>query len=67
MTKTTYILTNGTEVATLKEAKQSGMGYTTNYIPVPQPEPPMTEKRKAMRAKVSLKKQWKGVDKFNPE
>ena len=56
MTKTTYILTNGTEVETLKEAQQSGMGYTTRYTTLPQPEPHMTEKRKAMRAKVSLKK-----------
>lgn len=52
MTKTTYILTNGTEVATLREAQLSGMGYTAKYTPLPQPEPQMTEKRKEMRVKI---------------
>lgn len=52
MTKTTYILTNGTEVATLREAQLSGMGYTVKYTSLPQPEPKMTEKRKAMRVKI---------------
>ena len=52
MTKTTYVLTNGTEVATLKEAQMSGMGYTAKYIPVPKAEPKMSEKRKAMRVKI---------------
>ena len=52
MTKTTYILTNGTEVATLREAQMSGMGYTTKYTPVPKAEPKMSEKRKAMRVKI---------------
>ena len=52
MTKTTYILTNGKEVATLKEAQMSGMGYTACYTPIPTAEPKMTEKRKAMRVKI---------------
>ena len=52
MTKTTYILTNGTEVVTLREAQMSGMGYTTKYTPVPKAEPKMSEKRKAMRVKI---------------
>lgn len=52
MTKTTYILTNGTEVATLREAQMSGMGYKANYTTVPKAEPKMTEKRKEMRVKI---------------
>lgn len=52
MTRTSYVLTNGTEVATLKEAQMSGMGYTTKYTTIPQAEPQMTEKRKAMRVKI---------------
>ena len=52
MTKTTYILTNGTKVATLREAQLSGMGYTTKYTKVPNAEPQMSEKRKAMRVKI---------------
>ena len=52
MTRTSYVLTNGTEVTTLKEAQMSGMGYTTKYTKVPKAEPRMTEKRKAMRVKI---------------
>ena len=52
MTKTTYILTNGTEVATLREVQTSGMGYRTNYTTIPKAEPKMSEKRKAMRVKI---------------
>ena len=52
MTKTTYVLTNGTEVATLKEAQISGMGYTAKYTAIPKAEPQMSEKRKAMRVKI---------------
>ena len=52
MTKTTYILTNGIEVNTLKEAQMSGMGYKANYTQIPRPEPQMTEKRKEMRVKI---------------
>ena len=52
MTKTTYILTNGKEVATLKEAQMSGMGYTACYTPIPKAEPKMSDKRKAMRMKI---------------
>ena len=52
MTKTTYILTNGTEVTTLREAQTSGMDYTTKYTTVPKAEPKMSEKRKAMRVKI---------------
>ena len=52
MTKTTYILTNGTEVATLREAQMSGMGYTTKYTPVPKEPLKMSDKRKAMRVKI---------------
>ena len=52
MTKTTYILTNGTEVNTLKEAQMSGMGYKPKYTKIPNVEPRMTEKRKAMRVKI---------------
>ena len=52
MTKTTYILTNGTEVATLREAQMSGMGYTTKYTTVPKEPLKMSEKRKAMRVKI---------------
>ena len=52
MTKTTYILTNGKEVATLKEAQMSGMRYTACYTPIPKAEPKMSDKRKAMRMKI---------------
>ena len=52
MTRVSYILTNGKEVLSLKEAQLSGMGYTTKYTTIPQPEPPMTEKRKTMRVKI---------------
>ena len=52
MTKTTYILTNGTEVNTLKEAQMSGMGYQAKYTTIPKEESKMSEKRKAMRRKI---------------
>ena len=52
MTKVTYILTNGTEVATLKEAQMSGMGYAAQYSTIPRTEPQMSEKRKVMRVKI---------------
>ena len=52
MTRTSYVLTNGTEVATLKEAQMSGMSYKINYTTMPQAEPKMSEKRKAMRVKI---------------
>lgn len=52
MTRTSYVLTNGKEVATLKEAQMSGMRYTVKYTIIPQAESQMTEKRKAMRAKI---------------
>ena len=56
MTKTTYILTNGTEVNTLKEAQMSGMGYRAKYTTIQKAEPKITEKRKALRPKAVLKK-----------
>lgn len=56
MTKTTYILTNGKEVETLKEAQMSGMGYQPKYTTIPKAKPTMTEKRKALRPKAVLKK-----------
>lgn len=52
MTRVSYILTNGKEVSSLKEAQMSGMEYKTNYTTVPKAEPPMTEKRKEMRVKI---------------
>ena len=52
MTKTTYILTNGTEVNTLKEAQMSGMGYRAKYTTIQKAEPQMTDKRKEMRVKI---------------
>lgn len=52
MTRVSYILANGKEVSSLKEAQMSGMGYKISYTPVPQPAPPMTEKSKAMRVKI---------------
>lgn len=52
MTRTSYVLTDGTEVATLKEAQMSGMGYTTKYTTTQKAEPTMTEKRKEMRVKI---------------
>lgn len=56
MTRTTYILKNGKEVKTLKEAQMSGMSYHTKYTTIPKAEPKMTEKRKALRPKATLKK-----------
>lgn len=52
MTKTTYILTNGTEVNTLKEAQMSGMGYQAKYTTIPQEPIHMSEKRKLMLRKI---------------
>lgn len=52
MTRVSYILANGKEVSSLKEAQMSGMGYKASYTSIPRPEPPMTEKRKKMRVKI---------------
>lgn len=52
MTRVSYVLANGTEVATLKEAQKSGMSYATGYIRVPKEKPMLTEKSKAMRIKI---------------
>ena len=52
MTRATYVLTNGTEVSSLREAQMSGMGYTIKYTPVLKTEPKISEKRKAMRVKI---------------
>lgn len=52
MTRVSYVLANGTEVATLKEAQKSGMSYTTRYTTVPKEKPMLTEKSKAMRVKI---------------
>lgn len=52
MTRTTYILTNGTEVNTLKEAQMSGMGYQAKYTTIPQEPVRLSEKRKAMLKKI---------------
>lgn len=51
MTKTTYTLTNGTKVNTLKEAQLSGMGYKATYEPIPNPPVKLTEKQLANRVK----------------
>ena len=52
MTKVSYILTNGKEVTSLKEAQMSGMSYRASYATVPNAEPQISEKRKAMRVKI---------------
>lgn len=52
MTKTTYILTNGTEVNTLKEAQMSGMGYQAKYTTIPRESVRPSEKRKALLRKI---------------
>ena len=52
MTKTTYILTNGTEVNTLKEAQMSGMGYQAKYTTIPHEPVKLSEKRKALLRKI---------------
>lgn len=52
MTKTTYILTNGTEVNTLKEAQMSGMGYQAKYTTIPKEPTRMSEKRYKMLRKI---------------
>ena len=51
MTRTTYILTNGTEVNTLKEAQMSGMGYQAKYHLFHKPVK-LSEKRKALLRKI---------------
>ena len=52
MTKTTYILTNGTEVNTLKEAQMSGMRYQTKYTTISKEPAKLSEKRKALLKKI---------------
>lgn len=52
MTKTTYILTNGIEVNTLKEAQMSGMGYQAKYTTIPKEPVKVSEKRKALLRKI---------------
>lgn len=52
MTNVTYILTNGTEVKSLKEAQLSGQGYKTIYRPAPKAPVNLTEKQKANRVKI---------------
>ena len=52
MTNVTYILTNGTEVGSLKEAQMSGQGYKATYRPVPKAPIKLTEKQKARRVKI---------------
>lgn len=52
MTRTTYILTNGTEVNTLKEAQMSGMGYQAKYTTIPKEPVRLTEKRKVLLRKI---------------
>ena len=49
MTRVSYILTNGKEVRSLKEAQMSGMGYKAIYTPVPKEPIKLSEKQKAMR------------------
>lgn len=52
MTNVSYILTNGTEVKSLKEAQLSGQGYTVRYTPVEKSPVKLTEKQKANRVKI---------------
>ena len=52
MTNVSYILTNGTEVKSLREAQLSGQGYTATYRPVPKAPVNLTEKQKANRVKI---------------
>ena len=52
MTNVSYILTNGTEVKTLKEAQLSNQGYTMRYTPAEKPQVSLTEKQKANRVKI---------------
>lgn len=52
MTKVSYILSNGTEVTTLREAQLSGLGYTMSYTKIPNQPSKLTEKQKARRIKI---------------
>ena len=52
MTRTTYLLENGIEVLTLKEAQNSGMMYTTKYTTIPKEPVRLSEKRKAILKKI---------------
>lgn len=49
MTRVSYILTNGKEVKSFKEAQMSGMGYKAIYTPVSKEPIKLSEKQKAMR------------------
>lgn len=49
MTRVSYILTNGKEVKSFKEAQMSGMGYKAVYTPVPKEPVTLTEKQRARR------------------
>lgn len=52
MTRTTYLLENGIEVLTLKEAQNSGMMYTTKYTTIPKEPVRLSEKRYKMLRKI---------------
>ena len=50
MTKVTYVLSNGVEVNTYREAEGSGLRYKTRYSLIPEPTAQMSQKRKEFRA-----------------
>lgn len=55
MTKVVYILADGTKTLSYAQAQASGQRYTVRYEPV-DPEPiKMTDKRRAMRVKATVK------------
>lgn len=49
MTKVTYVLSNGVEVNTYREAEGSGLRYKTKYSLIPEPAAQMSQKRKESR------------------
>ena len=55
MTKVAYILADGTKVYSYAQAQASGQKYTVRYEPIDKPEPQMTDKRRAMRAKATVR------------
>lgn len=55
MTKVVYILADGTKTLSYAQAQASGQRYTVRYEPV-DPEPiKMSDKRRAMRVKTTVK------------
>lgn len=52
MTKVSYVLSNGVEVNSYREAEGSGLRYRTKYTPIPETPIKLTEKQRNKRIKI---------------